>query len=59
MKQVRHYDTNQNKQHLYMCDLEFRLIHEFFRGTISFIKYMKNSDSDIISLYVYNNSPLL
>ena len=40
-----------------MSDLEFRPIHKFFRVTISSIKYMKNSNSDIISLHVYNNSP--
>ena len=32
-------------------------IHKFFRITISSTKYMKNSNSDIISLHVYNNSP--
>ena len=36
-----------------MSDLDFRPI----RVTISSIKYMKNSNSDIISLHVYNNSP--
>ena len=40
-----------------MSDLEFRPIHKFFRGTISSIKYMKNSNSDMISWNVYNNSP--
>ena len=40
-----------------MSDLEFKPIHEFFRVTISSIKYMKDSNSDMISLYVYNNSP--
>ena len=40
-----------------MSDLEFRPIHKFFRVTISSIKYMKNSNSDMISLHVYNNSP--
>ena len=39
-----------------MSDLEFKSIHKFFRITISSIKYMKNSNSDIISLHVYNNS---
>ena len=38
-------------------DLEFKSIHQFSRVTISSIKYMKNSNSDIISLHVYNNSP--
>ena len=40
-----------------MSDLEFKPIHKFFRITISSIKYMKHSNSDIISLHVYNNSP--
>ena len=40
-----------------MSDFEFRPSHKFFRVTISFIKYMKNSNSDIISLHVFNNSP--
>ena len=40
-----------------MSDLEFRPIHKFFRVTISSIKYMKNSNSDMISLDVNNNSP--
>ena len=57
MNQNHQYDQNQNRQLLYMSDLEFRPIHKFFRITISSIKYMKNSNSDIISLHVYNNSP--
>ena len=40
-----------------MSDLEFKLIHNFFRVTISSIKCMKNSNSDITSLHVYINSP--
>ena len=40
-----------------MSDLEFRPIHKFFRKTISSIKYIKNSNSDFISLHIYNNSP--
>ena len=39
-----------------MSDFEIRPNHKFFRVTISSIKYMKNSNSDIISLHVYNNS---
>ena len=57
IKQVHQYDKDQNKQHLFMSDLEFKPIHKFFRITISSIKYMKHSISDIISLHVYNNSP--
>ena len=57
IKQVHQYGKSQNIQQLYMSDLEFKPIHKFFRVTISSIKYMKNSNSDIISLQVYNNSP--
>ena len=57
IKQVHQYDKDQNKQHFFMSDLEFRPIHKFFRVTISSIKYKKNSNSDMITLYIYNNSP--
>ena len=57
IKQVHQYDKNQNKQQLYMSDFEFKPIHKFFKITISSIKYLKNSNSDIISLHVYNNTP--
>ena len=57
IKKVHQYDKNQNKQQPFMSDLEFRPIHKFFLVTISSIKYMKTSNSDIISLHVYNNSP--
>ena len=40
-----------------MSDFEFRPIHKFFKITISSIKYSKNTNSDIISLHVYNNTP--
>ena len=40
-----------------MSDLEFRPIQKIFQVTISFIKYMKNSKSDMISYDVNNNSP--
>ena len=40
-----------------MSDFEFKPIHKFFKITISSIKYLKNSNSDIISLHVYNNTP--
>ena len=56
-KQVQQYDKEQNKQHLFMSDLEFRPIHKFFRVTISSIKYTKDSNSDTISLHIYNISP--
>ena len=55
IKQVHQYDKEQNKQHLFMSDLAFKPIHNFFRITISSIKYMKHSNSDIISLHVYKN----
>ena len=60
IKQVHHddkNDKNQNKQQFFMSDLEFKHIQKNFLITISSIKYMKNSNSDIISLHVYNNSP--
>ena len=40
-----------------MSDFEFRPIHKFFKITISSIKYGRNTNSDIISLHVYNNTP--
>ena len=40
-----------------MSNFEFKPIHKFFKITISSIKYLKNSNSDIISLHVYNNTP--
>ena len=40
-----------------MSDFEFRPIHKFFKITISSIKYETNTNSDIISLHVYNNTP--
>ena len=57
IKQVHQYDKNQNKQHFFISDLEFKPMHKYFRITISSIKYMKHSNSDIISLHVYNISP--
>ena len=40
-----------------MSDFEFKPIHKFFKITFSSIKYLKNTNSDIISLHVYNNTP--
>ena len=57
IKKVHQYDKSQNRQHLYMSDLEFRPIHKFITVTISSIKYTKNSNSDLISLHAYNYSP--
>ena len=57
IEQAHQYDKEQNKKHFFMSDLEFRPIHKFFRVTISSIKYMKNSNSDLISLHIYNTSP--
>ena len=56
-KQVHQYNKSQNKQQLFMSDFEFKPIHKFFKITISSIKYSKNTNSDIISLHVYNNTP--
>ena len=57
IKQVHQYDKNQNKQQLFMSDFEFKPIHKFFKITISSIKYLKNTNSDTISLHIYNNTP--
>ena len=57
IKRVHHYDKSQNKQQLFMSDFKFKPIHKFFKITISSIKYLKNTNSDIISLHVYNNTP--
>ena len=56
ISQVHQYNMKQNKQPLYMSDLEVKPIHKFFRVTISSTKYTKNPKSDIVSLHVYNNS---
>ena len=40
-----------------MSDYEFKPTHKFFKITISSIKNLKNTNSDIISLHVYNNTP--
>ena len=40
-----------------MSDFEFKPIHKFFKITISSIKYLKNTNFDIISLHVFNNTP--
>ena len=40
-----------------MSDFEFKPIRKFFKITISSVKYLKNTNSDIISLHVYNNTP--
>ena len=57
IKQVHQYDKSQNKQQLFMSDFEFKPIHKFFKITISSIKYLKNTNSDIISFHVFNNTP--
>ena len=41
----------------FMSDFEFKPIHKFFKITISSIKYLKNTNSDIILQHVYNNTP--
>ena len=40
-----------------MSDLDFRPIHKKFRGKLLSINYMIDSNSDMISLHIYNNSP--
>ena len=57
IKYFHQYYKEQNKQHLFMSYLEFRPNHKLFRVTISSIKYMKDSRSDMISLQMYINFP--
>ena len=57
IKQVHQYDKSQNKQQRFMSDFEFKPIHKFFKITISSIKYLKNTNSDIISLHVNIKTP--
>ena len=57
IKQVHQYDKSQKREQLFMSDFEFRPTHKFFKVTISSIKYVKNTNSDIISLHVYNITP--
>ena len=57
IKQVHQYDKEQNIQHFFIFDLEFSPIYKFFRVTVSSIKYLKDSNSDMIYLHIYNNSP--
>ena len=40
-----------------MSDFEFEPTHKLFKITISSIKYLKNTNSEIISSHVYNNTP--
>ena len=57
IKQVHQYDKSQNKQQIFMSDFKFKSIHKLFKITISSIKYSKSTNSDIISLHVYNKTP--
>ena len=57
MKQVHQYDKSEIKQQLLMSDFEFKPIHKFFKITFASIKHLKNENSDIISLHVYNITP--
>ena len=57
IKQVHQFDKSQNEQQFFMLDFEFKPIHKFFKITISSFKNLKNANSDIISLHVYNNTP--
>ena len=57
IKQVHQYDKGQNRHQLFMSDFEFRPIHKLFKITISSIKYERNTNSDIISLHVFNYTP--
>ena len=58
IKQVHQYDKSRNKQqHFFMSDFDFKPIHKFFKITISSIKYLKSTNSDIISPHLFNNTP--
>ena len=57
IKKVHQYDKNQNKQQLFMSDFAFKRIRNFFKITISSIKFLKNTNSDIISLHASNKTP--
>ena len=57
IKQVHQYNKSKKKQQLFRSDFEVKPIHKFFKITISSIKFLKNTNSDIISLHVYNNTP--
>ena len=46
---IHQNDKNQITQKLYMSDLEFKLIHNFFRITLSSIRYAKNTNTDTIA----------
>ena len=52
IKQVHQYDKEQNKQHIFMTDIEIRPFHKFFRVTTSSIKDKKDSKSDMVSLHI-------
>ena len=54
---MHQFNDDQNKQKLYRSDLEFKRFHKFLRLGTSSIKYTKDTNSDVISLHVYNNSP--
>ena len=47
IKQVHQYDKSQNKQQLFKSGFEFKPLHKSFKITISSIKYLKNTNSDI------------
>ena len=49
--------TKSKQTKIFMSDFEFKPIHKFFKITISSIKDSKNTNSDFISLHVYNNTP--
>ena len=46
-----------NKQRLWISDLEIKPTHKLYWETISSMKYMINTNSDITSLHVNINSP--
>ena len=40
-----------------MSVLEIKQIHKFFKIKISTVKYAKDTNSDVLSLQLYKNSP--
>ena len=55
--QVHLNNNDQNKQKLYLSDLELELFHKFFKVTISSIKHNKNTITVTIELHFYYHSP--
>ena len=55
--QTHQNNPDLNKQKLKMSELELKPLHNLGRVTISSIKHAKSTNTHILSLHVYNNSP--